>query len=134
MREWWPMVLNRNRNRFRPFPAKSNDPNSINSPKSHFWDIFGHIGHLLILLGQISTCEISGRWYSTIIGTVLNHFQPNQMTQIGLGVQKVCFRNFFRFLLSVRVKKAPKKISKNFLAFSCFRMTQKFSYFFFKNF
>ena len=23
--EWWPMVLNHNRNRFRPFPAKSND-------------------------------------------------------------------------------------------------------------
>ena len=127
MCEWWLMGLHHNRNRFRPFAAKSNDPNSINSPKSHFWDIFGHIGHLLNLLGQISTCENGGRWYSTIIGTVLDHFQPNQMTQIGLGVQKVCFCIFFRFLLSVRVKKEPKKISKNFLA-------SKKKLFFFKNF
>ena len=41
MREWWPMVLNHNRNRFRPFPAKSNDSNWIRSPKSMFWDIIG---------------------------------------------------------------------------------------------
>ena len=54
---------------------------------------------------------------STIIGTVLDHFQPNQMTQIGLGVQKVCFCNFFRFLLSVGVKKEPKKIKIFFLIF-----------------
>ena len=43
MREWWPMVLNHNRNRFRPFPAKSNDSNWIRSPKSmflHFFSIF----------------------------------------------------------------------------------------------
>ena len=25
MREWWPMLLHHNRNRFRPFPAQSND-------------------------------------------------------------------------------------------------------------
>ena len=82
MREWWPMLLDHNMNPFRSFAVKSNDPNSINSPKSHFWDIFGHIGHLLTLLGQISMVadEIP------IIGTVLDHFQPNQMTQIGLGV------------------------------------------------
>ena len=74
---------------------------------------------LLTIVGQIFTCENGGRWYSTIIGTVLDHFQPNQMTQIGLGVQKVCFCNFFRFLLSVRVKKELKKNSKFFIAFSC---------------
>ena len=109
MCEWWLMGLHHNRNRFRPFAAKSNDPYSINSQKSHFWDSFGHIGHLL---GQISTCENGGRWYSTIIGTVLDHFQPNQMTQIGLGVQKVCF-------------------SKNVIAFSCLEWLKKFSKLFF---
>ena len=41
------ILLHHNMNRFKPFVVKSNDPNSINSPKSHFWDIFGHIGHLL---------------------------------------------------------------------------------------
>ena len=65
MREWWLMVLKHNMNRFRPFPAKSNDSNWIRSPKSMFLHIF------------------------------------------------------FRFLLSVGVKKEPKKISKNFIAFSC---------------
>ena len=107
------------------------DPNSINSPKSHFWDIFGHIGHLLNHLGQISTCENGGRWYSTIIGTVLDHFQPNQMTQIGLGVQKVCFFDFFRFLLSVKSQKGAKKNFEKFYCFFLLRMTQKFSIFFF---
>ena len=81
------------------------------------------------LLGQISTCENGGRWYSTIIGTVLDHFQPNQMTQIGLGVQKVCFCNFFRFLLSVS-QKGAKKNFENFYCFFLLRMTQKFSIFF----
>ena len=47
------------------------------------------------------------------------------MTQIGLGVQKVCFYIFFRFLLSVRVKKEPKKFAKNFLAFSCLEWLKK---------
>jgi len=79
MREWWPMVLNHNRNRFRPFPAKSNDSNWIRSPKS-------------------------------------------------------MFLQFFRFLLSVRVKKEPKKISKNFIAFSCLEWLKNSQFFFLQKF
>ena len=41
---WWLMVLDHSSSRFRPFTVKSKDSNLINSP-SHFWDIFGHIGH-----------------------------------------------------------------------------------------
>ena len=68
MREWWPMVLNHNRNR-------------------------------------------------------LDHFQPNQMTQIGLGVQKVSeskrsqkkkFEKFYCFFLIRIAKKNRKKKLKNF--------------------
>ena len=44
MREWWPMVLNHNRNRFRPFSAKSNHSNSIRSRKNQFWAILGKSG------------------------------------------------------------------------------------------
>ena len=92
--EWWPMVLNHNRNRFIPFTVKSNDPNSINSPKSHICDIFSHIGHLLTLVGPISTCVNGGQWYSIIIGTVLDHLQSNQMIQIRSIVEKTdfCFK------------------------------------------
>ena len=114
MREWWPMVLNHNRNRFRPFPAKSNDSNWIDSRKNVIFAIFT----FLALLGPISEfCQM----YEC--SPVLDHFQPNQMTQIGLGVQKVCFGNFFRFLLSVRVKKEPKKLEK-FSTFFLLRMTK----------
>ena len=97
----------------------------------HFRPNWASSEHLLTLLGQISTCENGGRWYSTIIGTVLDHFQPNQMTQIGLGVQKVCFCiNFFRFLLSVKSQKGAKKKFEKFYCFFLLRMTQKFSIFF----
>ena len=54
------------------------------------------------------------------------------MTQIGLGVQKVCFCIFFRFLLSARVKKEPKKNSKNFIAFSCLEWLKNSHFFFSK--
>ena len=76
------MVLNHNRNRFRPFSAKSNDSNWIRSPKSMFLHIF------------------------------------------------------FRFLLSVRVKKEPKKNSKIFIAFSCLEWLKnsQFFLFFFQKF
>ena len=52
MHEWWPMLLlQHNRNRFRPFPAKSNDSNSINSRKNLIFAIFSHLGHLSGPLG-----------------------------------------------------------------------------------
>ena len=47
-------------NRFKPFPVKSNDSNSIMSPKSQFWVIFSHIGDLLTIVGPISTCANGG--------------------------------------------------------------------------
>ena len=129
------ILRHHNMNRFKPFAVKSNDSNSIISLKSQFLVIFSHIGDLLTIVGPISTWANGGRWDSTIIGTVLDHFQPNQMTQIGLGVQKVCFCNFFRFLLSVRVKKEPKKISKIFIAFSCLEwLKKKIFLFFFQKF
>ena len=58
------------------------------------------------------------------------------MTQIGLGVQKVCFCIFFRFLLSVRGKKEAKKNSKNFITFSCLEWlnSQKKKNIFFRKF
>ena len=37
---WWPMLLDHNSNRFRPFPVKSNDSNWIRSPKSMFLQFF----------------------------------------------------------------------------------------------
>ena len=45
------------------------------------------------------------------VRNVLDHFQPNQMTQIGLGVQKVCFCNLCQ---------SQKGAKKNFEKFSCF--------------
>ena len=81
-------------NSFKPFQVKSNDSNSIISLKSQFWVIFSHIGDLLTIVGPISTCANGGRWDSTIIGTVLDHLQPNQMMQIRSIVQKVTFGTF----------------------------------------
>ena len=47
-------------NRFKPFPVKSNDSNSIISLKSQFWVIFSHIGDLPTIVGQISTSANGG--------------------------------------------------------------------------
>ena len=68
----WPMGLNHNRNSFRSFAVKSNNPNSINSPISHFWDIFGHIGHLLTLLGNFHMRE----WWPTVLNHNRKRFRP----------------------------------------------------------
>ena len=76
MREWWPMLLHHNRNRFRPFPAKSNYSNSINSQKNLFFDIFCHLGHLSGLFGPISEfCHMS-EWWPTLPYHNRKRFRP----------------------------------------------------------
>ena len=95
----WPThFLHHNMNRFIPFTVKSNDPNSINSPKSHLWDIFNHIGHSRDQFLNFSTCVNGGRCYYTIIGIVLDHFQPNQIIQIRSIVKKIWFLLFLAIL------------------------------------
>ena len=49
-------------------------------------------------LGTISTCVNGGRWYSTIIGTLLDHLQSNQTIPIRSIVQKVTFGTFSAIL------------------------------------
>ena len=86
---FWPMILDHNKNPFRSFAVKLNHPNSINSPKSHFWDIFGHIGHRAQF--QNFPTYVNGGCYYNIIGIILDHFQPIQMIQIRAIVEKVIF-------------------------------------------
>ena len=60
-------------NRFKPFPVKSNDSNSIISLKSQFWVIFSHIGDLLSTF-----CPFWAKFPSTLLQLV-----PSQIGIIG---------------------------------------------------
>ena len=123
------MLLHHNSNRFRPFQDKSKESNSINSQKKMIFAIFSYLGHLSGPLGpqfqNSATCVNAARCYPTVIGSVLDHFQPNQKTQIGLGVQKVCVCIYFLFFLSVKSsQKGVKKKFDFFFDFFLLRITE----------
>ena len=79
MREWWPMGLNHNRKRFRPFSAKSNHSNSIRSRKK---SVLGHFGQVWASSGKpmgksvtINTVTVFLSWSYIIIQKIIRNGQ-----------------------------------------------------------
>ena len=77
MREWWPMVLDHNRNPFRSFAVELNDLNWIRGPKNpkkSFLVVLGcPIGDVMV--DQWLTTRV--QCYYVIIEIVFDHLQSN---------------------------------------------------------